>query len=805
MEPNALTNQAKQMFEGLSGTDKKVVKKLERVLLEIRIPRHRPKEGAQPEGISEQVAVAEQLFAALHSIYRGGLSGAIFDQDSISFEIAASGGQIGWYVGSPLHLQSLVEKQIHSYYPDAEITPVPVYNIFPKQGFVAATSLALQKKNLYPLKTYQDFEADPMAGIAGALEKISEDEGAAIQIIIAPTGNGWRSKGQSLAREYTQGKGGAGGSTGSKLFGGLFKFGGELVTAATTDPKKDAANPATGDEPRKLTQAEEEFVQKIEEKSRKVGYEVVIRVIAAAGDRGLAEATVQNITRSFAAYNTPDLNGFKETVGPVSSQAKLVTKYVFRDLEGAGKKMILNAEELAGLWHPPTSDVETPHVRWLSAKSAPPPNNVPKEGLLIGYNQYRGAATEIRVKTDDRRRHMYAVGKTGMGKTTLLQQMILSDIREGKGVAVIDPHGDLAEYILNKIPRERAEDVIYFDPGDTERPMAFNMLDYATPEQKDFVVQETVGIFYKLFGEELIGPKFEHWTRNGILTLMEDEESGAVLFDLPRIFSEREFAQEKIAKVTDPVVKSFWQREMAQTNDFHKSEMLGYFISKFGRFITNEMMRNIIGQPKSAFDVRQVMDQGKILIMNLGKGRVGEINSALLGMIAVSKIQMAAMSRVDIPEDQRRDFYLYVDEFQNLTNEESIQSILSEARKYRLNLVIAHQYIAQLEEPVRDAVFGNVGTAVSFRVGADDAEYLEKQFEPVFDAHDLINLDKYNCYAKLIIDGLATRAFNMKTYTPEPVTDDEHQVGEAIRQLSRLKYGRDKRLVDYEIRLRSKL
>jgi hypothetical protein len=804
MEPNALTNQTKQIMDGLSGTDKKVVKKLERVLLEVRIPRHRDKDGGAPEGIAEQIGVAEQMFAALHSIYRGGLTAKIFDQDSISFEIAASGGQIGWYVGVPLSLQSLVEKQIHSYYPDAEITPVPVYNIFPKQGFVAATSLALQKKNFYPLKTAQDFEADPMAGVAGALSKIGEDEGAAIQIMIAPTGNGWRSKGQSMAREYAQGKGGTGGGTGSKIFGGLFKFGGELVSAATADPKKDGPA-APADEHRKLTQAEEEFVQKIEQKAGKVGYEVVIRVITAAADRSLAETTLQNITRSFAAYNTPDLNGFKEIVGPVSSQAKLVTHYIFRDLDGAGKKMILNAEELAGLWHPPTSDVETPNVRWLGAKSAPPPANMPKEGLLIGYNQYRGAATEIRVKPDDRRRHMYAVGKTGMGKTTILENMIVQDIRAGKGVAVIDPHGDLAEKVLQKVPRERAEDVIYFDPGDTERPMAFNMLDYSTPEQKDFVVQETVGIFYKLFGEELIGPKFEHWTRNGILTLMEDEETGAVLFDLPRIFSEREFAQAKIAKVKDPVVKSFWQREMAQTSDFHKSEMLGYFISKFGRFITNEMMRNIIGQPKSAFDVRQIMDEGKILIMNLSKGRMGEINSSLLGMIAVSKIQMAAMSRVDIPEDQRRDFYLYVDEFQNLTNEESIQSILSEARKYRLNLIIAHQYIAQLDEKVRDAVFGNVGTAVSFRVGADDAEYLEKQFEPVFDAHDLLNLDKYNAYVKLIIDGLATRAFNLKTYTPEPITDDERQVGEAIKQLSRLKYGRDKRLVDYEIRLRSNL
>ena len=788
----------------LSKDEKKVIKKLERVLLEIRIPRHRTKEGEQQSDIKEELGLAEQLFTSLHSIHRSGITNALFEQDSLSFEIAASEGEIGWYVAVPLHLQSLVEKQIHAYYPDAEITPVPLYNIFSKTGFVATTSLALRKKSIYPLKTYQDFGADAMAGIVNALSKISRGEGAAVQIMISPTGHRWRSKGQAKARAYAQGKSGAMNSNGTKALGGLFKFGGELLSAATSDTKKETNG--RPDEGRKLTQAEEEFIEKLENKASKVGFKVVIRMVAAAEDRGVAEANLQNMTRAFVPFGTPDLNGFKEIVGPVATQAKLVTHYIFRELEGSGRKVILNAEELASLWHPPSKDVETPHVRWLGAKAAPAPSNVPPDGLLIGYNQYRGQASEIRVGQNDRRRHMYAVGKTGMGKSTLLKNMIIQDIRLGHGVAVIDPHGDLAEQVLAKVPRERAEDVVYFDPGDTDRPMAFNMLDYASPEQKDFVVQETVGIFYKLFGDEMIGPKFEHWTRNGVLTLMEDKETGAVLFDLPRLFSEREFANEKIAKVTDPVVKSFWQREMAQTNDFHKSEMLGYFISKFGRFITNEMMRNIIGQPKSAFDIRQVMDEGKILIMNLSKGKTGEMNSALLGMIAVSKIQMAAMSRVDIPnEEDRKDFYLYVDEFQNLTNEESIQSILSEARKYRLNLIIAHQYIAQLEDKVRDAVFGNVGTAVSFGVGADDAEYLEKQFEPVFDGHDLINLDKANAYVKLVIDGLTSRAFNMKTYRPEAITDQEAEMANAIKQLSRLKYGRDKRLVDYEIRMRSKL
>ncbi len=789
------------VLETLTKKDKDIVKKLERVLLEIRIPRHRAKDGEKEADLKAQVALTEQLFSALHSIYRGGLTSSIFEQDSISFEIAAYQGAIGWFVAVPLHLQGLVEKQIHAYYPDAEITPVPLYNIFSKEGYVSTVSLGLNKKNFYPIRTYNDFEADPMAGVVNALSKISGDEGAAVQIMIAPAGNRWRAKGQAMAREYAQGKKG---SSSGKVLGGLFKFGGELMTAAVADPKKE--NGGRPDEGKKLTQAQEEFVEKIETKSSKVGFEVVIRIVTASPDRGLADANLRGITSSFVPFGSPDLNGFKQVIGPVQSQAKLVTRYIFRELEGAGKKIILNAEELASLWHPPTKDIETPHVRWLGAKTAPPPSNMPTAGILLGYNQYRGQNTDVHVKDEDRRRHMYTVGKTGMGKSTLLKNMIIQDIRDGKGVAVIDPHGDLAEEVLTKVPRERAEDVIYFDPGDVARPMAFNMLDYKSPEQKDFVVQETVGIFYKLFGDEMIGPKFEHWTRNGVLTLMEDEETGAVLFDLPRLFSERDFAAAKIAKVKDPVVKSFWEREMAQTNDFHKSEMLGYFISKFGRFITNEMMRNIIGQPKSAFDVRQVMDEGKILIMNLSKGKTGEMNSSLLGMIAVSKIQMGAMSRVDIPrEDDRKDFYLYVDEFQNLTNEESIQSILSEARKYRLNLIIAHQYIAQLEEKVRDAVFGNVGTAVSFGVGADDAEYLEKQFEPVFDGHDLINLGKANAYTKLIIDGVTGRAFNMKTYTPEQISDEEKEVSAAIRQLSRLKFGRDRKLVDYEIRMRSNL
>jgi len=466
-----------------------------------------------------------------------------------------------------------------------------------------------------------------------------------------------------------------------------------------------------------------------------------------------------------------------------------------------GKLQILTPEEIVSLFHFPNIYTETPNIRWLLAKKSAAPSNLPTEGTFMGENVYRGERRPVLIKDKDRRQHIYCIGQTGTGKSTFLKNLIMSDIKSRKGVCVIDPHGDLVEDILAKIPKERAEDVIYFDPGDLERPIAFNMLEYKTPEQKDFVVQETVNIFYKLFGAEIIGPKFEHWMRNGALTLM-DQPEGGTLIEIPRLFSDEEFQARKVANVTDPVVLAFWKKEMAATSEFHKSEMLGYFISKFGRFLTNEMMRNIIGQGKSAFDIREVMDSGKILLCNLSKGRMGEVNTALMGMILVSKIQMAAMGRVDTPEEERRDFYLYVDEFQNFATD-SFATILSEARKYRLNLMVAHQFIEQLEEKTRDAAFGNCGTYVIFRTSPADAEYLVKYVEPVFSAYDIVNVENLNCFIKLSIDGVAGKAFSM--HVPFEKTPRDEKIGEAVRQLSRLKYGKDKELVDAEVYERTKI
>ncbi len=431
---------------------------------------------------------------------------------------------------------------------------------------------------------------------------------------------------------------------------------------------------------------------------------------------------------------------------------------------------------------------------------------MPSEGILLGYNEYRGIKTDVRMLPGDRRRHLYVIGMTGTGKSTLMEEMAKQDIAAGHGVCVVDPHGTLIENILPCVPKERVEDVIVFNPADIDRPIGLNMLEANTPEEMDFVTQEMIQIFYKLVTDpSMIGPMFEHYMRNAMLTLMADKKDPGTIVEIPRMFTDEDFQEYKLKFVKDPLVRSFWEKEMAQTTGQTRSDMLGYLISKVGRFVENEMVRNIIGQPRSGFDFREVMDKKKVLLINLSKGKVGEVNSNLLGLIAVTKLQMAALSRADIPEEERHDFYLYIDEFQNFVTD-SIATILAEARKYRLNLIMAHQYIGQLvkekDTSIKDAVFGNAGSIVSFRIGVDDAEFMAKQFAPVFGEFDLINIEKFNAYIRLLINNTAARPFNMHTYPP---TKGNPAIAEAIIELSRLKYGRPREEVFAEILERSKL
>jgi type IV secretory pathway TraG/TraD family ATPase VirD4 len=432
---------------------------------------------------------------------------------------------------------------------------------------------------------------------------------------------------------------------------------------------------------------------------------------------------------------------------------------------------------------------------------------MPTEGITLGRSVYRGQETIVKMKRADRRRHLYTIGKSGSGKSVFIQNLAVQDVQNGEGVCVIDPHGDFVEYVLQHVPKNRVDDVIYFNPSDVDRPIGLNMLEVKTEEQKDFATQEMIAIFYKMVTDpSMIGPMFEHQMRNVMLTLMADVENPGTIAEVPRMFTDDAFVKTYLQKLRDPVVRAFWEKEMAKTSDFHKSEMLGYLISKVGRFVENEMVRNIIGQSHSGFNFREVMDQKKILLVNLAKGKVGEINANLLGMIIVSKLQMSALERADLPEEQRNDFFLYIDEFQNFITD-SIATILSEARKYRLELIIANQYMSQLvdnkgNKAVRDAILGNAGTIVCFRIGVEDAEVLSKEFAPVFGAYDLVNVEQFTAYTKLLIDNTAAKPFNMLTYGPKP---GNKELAAAIKELSRLKYGRPREIVEAEIMERSQL
>jgi hypothetical protein len=518
----------------------------------------------------------------------------------------------------------------------------------------------------------------------------------------------------------------------------------------------------------------------------------------------MAEAHLKNLVGAFAQYSS-GFNGFEKAKIWFKKLFMLDFIYRYQPLFKRGVP-ILSSEELATLFHFPNKTIETPHVRWLNAKRAPAPSEIPNEGLFLGVSRYRGLKRKVYISQKDRQRHMYIIGKTGVGKSEIMTEMILQDIEQGRGVCFIDPH-DTVEKILEMIPPSRAEDVIYFNPADTLRPLGMNIMEAFTEEQKHFVVSSIINLMYKLYDPHktgIIGPRFEHAIRNAMLTVMS--EPGATFIEVVRVLTDAKYVQELLPKVKDPVVRRYWTDQIAQTSDFHKSEVLDYIVSKFGRFVTDKMMRNIIGQSQSAFDFRKVMDEGKILLINLAKGRIGEENSNFLGLILVPKILIAAMSRQDVPESQRPDFYLYVDEFQNFATPD-FATILSEARKYHLNLTVANQFVGQIEEEVKQAVFGNVGTLMSFRVGVTDANFLQHEFTPTFNEADLTNIERFNVLIKTIVNNEPMPPFSMDlTKDMEAETKRRNlKVADMIKELSRLKYGKDRDIIEEEIVTRAKL
>ncbi|MFA5967046.1 MAG: type IV secretion system DNA-binding domain-containing protein [Patescibacteria group bacterium] len=760
---------------------------LKRKLFRITVPKGDPETDKAKE-LKDLIAPVEVLLRNLHAMQET-LRG-----EYLTLEILATQGFISFYASVPGALASLLERQITAQYSEATVEEVDDPNIFPKQCATAAVQLALKKDFVFPIRTYKTFETDTLNALTNALSKLNESaEGAGVQILVRPVDDKWQKKGQFVASQMKAGK-----FSDDSLAQGVLKgIGGLLVPGASKT--NDKSKP---EELKPLTSAQEKIIQTIGEKAAQPGFEVVIRLVTAAATPENAKINLNNILSSFSQF-TSETNRF--TIAKLPEE-KVMTQFIFR-LFSLGKPDILNTEEVASLWHLPTARLETPNIRWMRAKKLPPPSNLPKEGITLGKSVYRGVEAIIKMEDDDRRRHIYCIGKTGTGKTTWMQNLAYQDIMAGKGVCVVDPHGDMADWLLARIPKERVDDVILFYPPDLDRPMGLNMLEAKTSAQKQEVVAQLIAIFYKLFdptgSNQIIGPMFEHYMRNAMLALLADDENGTTLVEIPRMFTDTEFRNQKLAKVTDPVVKQFWLQEYAQSQRGQQSaDMLSYVVSKIGRFISNDMMRNIVGQTKSAFDLRDIMDNKKILLINLAKGLTGDINSNLLGFILVSKIQMAALSRADIPESERQDFYLYIDEFQNVTTD-SISIILSEARKYHLNLIVAHQFVAQLDEKIREAVLGNVGTMVSFTIGATDVEVVGKQFAPEVSANDLINIENRNAYIKLLIDGAVSKPFNL-TALP-PMGEARPKVAQALKNLSRLKYGRDRRIVETEIIRRNQL
>ena len=716
-----------------------------------------------------KIDAMEQLFASLYSIKKGGWKQKFSVQPAISFEIISKQEDIRFYVWTPKEYKDLIEKQINGAYSDAEILEVDELNIFNEKGKVAYKAFQLSRNIFYPIKTYKDLPTDPMASITSALAKMGPNEGASVQILISPVDSGWQKEGRKFI----------------------------------SDTKKDESDP---EKAKFATSAK--VLEAVEGKIGKPGFETSIRVVVSSDDMETAKRHLDNISSSFEQFSGEN-NGLKKR--KIRIKGTFIDDFLYRfqpmfNLFG-NHISVLNSEELASVFHFPNKQITTPHIHWLNSKTAPAPSEIPTEGIFLGNSNYRGLKRKVFISRDDRRRHTYIIGKTGVGKSELLKQMVMQDIEAGHGVCFIDPH-DAVRQLLSQIPPERAEDVIYFNPGDTQRPMGINLLDAKTEDEQHFAATAVINMMYKLFDPYktgIVGPRFEHAIRNAMLTVMQ-AEPGATFIEVVQALERPDYVQYLLPKVQDPIIRRYWTDQIAQTSDFHKSEVLDYIVSKFGRFVTNKMIRNIIGQSQSSFDFRKVMDEGKILLVDLAKGEIGEENSNFLGLILVPRILMAAMSRQDTPEDKRRDFYLYVDEFQNFATPDFAQ-ILSEARKYRLNLTVANQFIGQVEEEVKNAVFGNVGTIISFRVGVTDANYLAHEFSPVFGEDDLLNIERYHGYVKTTVNNEPVQPFSMdmtKDISKEKQKDNP-RIAEIIKEMSRLKYGRDEKLVQAEIARRSKL
>ena len=775
-----------------------VYKALNMTLFEITLPPPTD-EADKSKSFKEFIGAMEQFYAGMQSIGEGRYNEK---ENYFTLEVALSNqnDEVVVYASIPNKHLSLFEKQILAFYHNAKVREVADdYNVFNENGGSVGAYASFTERPVMPIKTYDNIEHDPMNPILNVFSKLkTAGEGAAIQLVIAPVGDKFINEFHMILDDVKDGISVKHAADNFYKFNKAFlKAGKDLLFGHKEKEEEKKEKYMKG-----RRAVDEGAVEKIGNKIKSTIMKANIRVIASAETKERAEAILKEIESSFNQFSEAASNSFifEQVIG--SELKKLFHDFSYRTFS-PDKILPMNLKELASVFHFPVGIGSQPQLKEAKAGIAPAPIEMGQEGIILGINSYRGKDTEIHMAREDRMRHFYVIGQTGTGKTNIMLNMITQDIRNGDGCCYIDPHGTDIQTILSRIPKERIDDVIYFDPAYTSRPMGLNMLEYDTkyPEQKTFVVNEMMGIFNKLFDMKIGGgAMFEQYFRNSAFLVMEDPESGSTLLEITRVLADKEFRDLKLSRCKNPIIKQFWVSAEQTTGDQSLANFVPYISSKFDNFISNDIMRPVVLQQNSVFNFRKIMDEKKILLVNLSKGRLGDINANLIGLVLVGKIQMAALSRVDMFGKPMNDFYLYIDEFQNVTTD-SIASILSEARKYRLSLNIAHQYITQLEENIKNAVFGNVGSMAVFRVGTEDATFLEPKFKEKFTAHDITKLDNYNAYVSMLVKGQPTKPFNLTTLPPEK---GNPEIVDSLKELSYVKYGRDRAEVEAEIMARYK-
>ena len=756
-------------------------------------------DGRDKRDLTEEVlSQAQVMYNIISSTATKGFKSKIYGQRHLSFEIVARDGLVFYYAVVPTVLTEVVRQAIAAAYPSARLEEVSEHTVFSKVGKMSGTiggEFTLRKNFAYPIATYMESKRDASRALLNALSAATREDGIGIQILIRPANERWAKSAVSVSEKIIEDK--------DKKKTGLSVFfsPSEIMESLWKPPESDDKKP---EDKKPLNSVEQATVDAIQEKTRYPGYEVLIRAVVSSNTAARSQVILKNIVAAFALFDSPTFNGFKFTLA--KNIEELTSSYIFRFFPQQVNKNILNSVELATIFHlPDQNSIPSSQVKRQMSKQVDGPTQVMETGLLLGYNEFRGVKKPIRLSDKDRRRHIHIIGQTGVGKSVLQENLAYQDMLDGRGFALVDPHGDLAEHLLEKVPKERVEDIIYFNPSDMDNPIGLNMFEFDHPDQKDFLVQEAIGMLYGLYDPGhtgIVGPRLEHIFRNCALLLMSDP-AGGTFVDIPKLLVDDSFRNNKLKYVTDQQVLDFWTKEFpASQRSSEAGEVISWVIAKFGPFISNDAMRNIIGQTKSGFDFQDIMNDNKILLVNLSKGKLGDLNSKLLGIVFVMKFQAAAMARAKIPEDERKDFTLYVDEFQNFATD-SFETILSEARKYRLSLVLANQFMTQLKEELREAILGNVGTTITGRIGITDAEIMVKRYTPVFDAEDLTKLPNFESVCVAQIEGVPSAPFSM-AWIP-PMGHQNAQLGDALRRLSAAKYGHPRAQVEREIAARTSM